>query len=772
MFFTHVKPKCRNNPTAAVSADPLGAEMELNFDKKLSASQKKKLDQKMRREQHVTQAIEKVMASMHAEQNKSRITLPKDGAKLVEIEIEVSDKILNQLKNRDTAEFVGLLHERKTEVKTSTLNAEKRKELERAKTTEIESWLKYEVVAAASRQGLDAKALMRMRWVITARSSGALKARLVLLGFQDPRLGHLKTASPTVSRRGRQCFLALAASFGWQVKKGDVKAAFLQGDNEAAGENLSDAPVLNDPIYAEPCRELKDALGLEHWQCVELRKAIYGLCNAPRAWWLRLSKDLLVLGWAILTLEACFWVLRNQFGELVGMLVGHVDDVMLAVAPDNEQATKAEKKVRELYDWGSWESGDFVQTGTRIRQERDPRLKTWGEIRLDMKDYVDTIKPVQVPASLRRSPSAPLTKTLATAFRSGLCQLLWVAEQQQPLLAAPVSLLLGHSSSSTVSCLLELNKLIKLAHEWSEIPLIFHRHSSLAVVTFSDAAWKVRRDMSSQGGRLVLLMNREALTGAISPATLLSWASKKLSRKVRSSAAAEAQEATDAEEEGLYTRLVLAEVVYGNLDLKNWTESARLVPSALVLDCKCLYDALSRSESTALGLADRRSALEAYALKENMAHTFTSLRWVHSFAQLADMLTKHSAESRAAYLEFVKRRCYWRLVHDSRFISAKRRMKAGLDILDVVRGPVDDKDVVEVKVRGNDELKEDEFDVEIAAAASTMGVDEFDCWPLLEACLQDELAELAPSQLEEELLPEIERNDRNPKAAALLRMAA
>ena len=59
---------------------------------------------------------------------------------------------------------------------------------------------------------------------------GSFKARLVVQGFTDQRLGKIPTSSPTASCRSRQIFLTLAASLGFQTHKGDVKCAFLQGD--------------------------------------------------------------------------------------------------------------------------------------------------------------------------------------------------------------------------------------------------------------------------------------------------------------------------------------------------------------------------------------------------------------------------------------------------------------------------------------------------------------------------------------------------------------
>ena len=104
-------------------------------------------------------------------------------------------------------------------MRVSQLTAEQKRELAAAKDQEIATGIKHGVVEAAERQGVDPATLMRMRWVTTIKPSGAMKARLVVLGFTDPKLAELRTASPTVSRRGRQIFLALSAAFGWPIAK-------------------------------------------------------------------------------------------------------------------------------------------------------------------------------------------------------------------------------------------------------------------------------------------------------------------------------------------------------------------------------------------------------------------------------------------------------------------------------------------------------------------------------------------------------------------------
>ena len=80
---------------------------------------------------------------------------------------------------------------------------------------------------------------MKMRWVLTHKSAQvdefgrkAPKARLVILGYQDPDLDELERESPTLSSTSRSLIFILAANEKWKLKSGDVKTAFMQGDEE------------------------------------------------------------------------------------------------------------------------------------------------------------------------------------------------------------------------------------------------------------------------------------------------------------------------------------------------------------------------------------------------------------------------------------------------------------------------------------------------------------------------------------------------------------
>ena len=76
---------------------------------------------------------------------------------------------------------------------------------------------------------------MKMRWALTYKSAQVdefgrkvPKARLVILGYQDPDLDELERESPTLSTTSRALIFTISANEKWKLKSGDVKTAFMQ----------------------------------------------------------------------------------------------------------------------------------------------------------------------------------------------------------------------------------------------------------------------------------------------------------------------------------------------------------------------------------------------------------------------------------------------------------------------------------------------------------------------------------------------------------------
>ena len=186
-------------------------------------------------------------------------------------------------------------------------------------------------------------------------------------------------------------------------------------------------------------------------------------------------------------------------------------------------------------------------------------------------------------------------------------QLLVLGMQCSPQLLPPLSLLMGHTPQATV----------EEATVWAKMPLKVHAHPSLVVVTYTGAGWTTRPDGTSQGGQLVFIANAELLQGKESSMSLISGHSNRLKRVARSSSAAEAQPAADGDDEAVYIRLCVKEVPLGQLELQNWQPEAEQILAALVVGWRDVYDALARSSSSCLDLKDKKSGLEALALKQS-----------------------------------------------------------------------------------------------------------------------------------------------------------
>ena len=106
--------------------------------------------------------------------------------------------------------------------------------------------------------------------------------------------------------------LALAARCGWRVHHMDVKSAFLNGD-------------LVEEVYVQqpPGFVVENGNG----KVLKLKKALYGLRQAPRAWNARLDKELLKLGFVRNPLEhAVYRRAENKGFLLVGV---YVDDLII-----------------------------------------------------------------------------------------------------------------------------------------------------------------------------------------------------------------------------------------------------------------------------------------------------------------------------------------------------------------------------------------------------------------------------------------------------------
>ena len=168
----------------------------------------------------------------------------------------------NFKQNRTPHAIIASTIRKSAEVSLRQLDQESRKEFEVSKSGEIQNWLRYEAVTAALRSQYHHRDIMKMRWVLRYKESGKPKARLVIIGYHDPRVGSdVRTEALVASRRGRSLFFMATARNQFSIEKEDGKNAFLQGtfDDKTHGE-----------LAAEPVPLLRKALNLREDEIVVL----------------------------------------------------------------------------------------------------------------------------------------------------------------------------------------------------------------------------------------------------------------------------------------------------------------------------------------------------------------------------------------------------------------------------------------------------------------------------------------------------------------------
>ena len=300
--------------------------------------------------------------------DRSRSRTGRDDA-VHKLEIELDAKDVNYLAShpRKAAIWLSKKMEQKGKEKLwSQMTLEEKEKFDGAQAKELSNVLTAGALRSLTRQeelALDKKSVMQMRWVLTVKSDGSPKARLVALGFQAPNLTRVETSAPTMSRLGRYLLLSLCANFKFLLKSGDVTSAFLQASQSLEEENLHVwAPAQLATLFGadphEPSKVLK------------VCKAFYGLVHAPRVWYERVCQTLLSHGWTQLRSDKCVFVLLE--GEMLRGVAGiHVDDFLIGGDPQEVTFAAAEKALLAAYRWGKWEERSFEFAGTNISQEAD-----------------------------------------------------------------------------------------------------------------------------------------------------------------------------------------------------------------------------------------------------------------------------------------------------------------------------------------------------------------------------------------------------------------
>lgn len=464
-----------------------------------------------------------------------------------------------------------------------------------AKQAELDLWEANDVYEVVPFTG---QSVISLRWVMTEKikdGKTVVKARLVARGFEETL--EERCDSPTCTKENIRLALVLMACFGWEINAIDVKSAFLQGQQIERDVFVQPPPE----VYCEGVWKLK--------------KTVYGLNDAARAWYTTVYKYLVALDVDVCPTDSGFFTWRKK-GEVCGIMCVHVDDIMWGGNQDFYETVIC--ALSEKFKIGSSNSGAFKYLGLDLYQ-------SGFNVTIGQEMYIRQIKPIVVQ-STKLSADMPLVESQVRAYRSLVGSLAWAASQTRPDFSFDVCDLSVKCKHPTLADALRANKVLKKLHGNDNLRLRYAMKGfswdSGCLNVFSDASFANLPDGSSQGGWVVMLCdaNHHAL---------IDWQSKKLQRVAKSTLTAE----TLACVEAIGSALLLREVFY------------HCIGKHLPIECFSDNQSLVAAVHSTNTLSEKRLRIEMAELRELVDKKTVKICWIPAERQIADCLTKKDASA-------------------------------------------------------------------------------------------------------------------------------
>ena len=581
-------------------------------------------------------------------------------------EVDISQRDVDQWRAEEhpmeMSFLVSAAKRQRSEVKMSQLTNKEKELFHQAKLKEIDSWLATETVARVLRHQIPEANIMRCRWILTwkpvdSNAEGPKqhvpKARLVVLGYEDPLVHEIPRDSPTMSKLSRMLILQLAASNGWDIESFDIKTAFLRGSEQ--GDRV---------LGIEPTAELRERLKLQPNEVLQLLKGAYGRVDAPYLWFMELKRGLESLGFSASPFDPCTFVLVNpKTGTTEGVIGIHVDDGLCCGSKLFQDKLMALSK---MFPFGSHKKRNFTFTGLRIDQQPD------HTIHINQTQYVKDIHPIAIAKNRKMHPDEPVNENERQSLRGLIGSLQYAAVNTRPDLCSRLGNLQSQINKAKISTLNDANKTLHEAKMHSDVTLKIQPISinQLRFAAFSDASFASAKIPDSHQGMMIMSCHEELGRNRTSVVNPVMWHSKKIQKVAVSTLSAEAMALAGAVDMLSWVRLYWGWLIDTKIPWKQADQTLLQLPPAfaaippaedeqsdtphdkiqqllhqlpksnsgiITTDCKSLYDLISRTAPPSC--QEFRTLLQAKLIKEHLQNGI-QIRWVPSGAQVADSLTK------------------------------------------------------------------------------------------------------------------------------------
>eukprot|EP00435_Cladocopium_sp_Y103_P048495 s2024_g14.t1 len=497
-----------------------------------------------------------------------------------------------------------------------------------AKAKEVKAWMDHGTVKRVTRGTLSADQVMRCRWILTWKSPAPgsnekrAKARLVVLGFEDPQIQSVASDAPTLSKDAKQLLLQQVASRRWRLINFDISTAFLKGHGD--GRPLG--------LHAPP--ELRESLGMRDGDQCALMGGAYGRVDAPILWYRALRATLEQLGFVACPYDGCLFSLvtpgKDGRPRVRGILGVHVDD---GLGGGDSYFHEVLGKLRKIYDFGAYNEGEFEFCGVKYKQWDD------GTIEMDQGEYLNKIEPIEIPRLRRMTPNEDLTPVEVQQLRRICGSLQFAAVHTRPDLSAKVGILQSMVTKGKVQHLIDANRVL---YESKRHPVCLMvvpiPEERVTFCTFSDASFSTAKDLSSRQGTLIFSTDLGLVQNKRTVVCPVAWSSRRIPRVVTSTLSAEAIALSSSLDRLGFIRICWEWIKDPSID---WSDPSKVLQGAplasAVTDCKSVYDIATKTSTP--NCSEYRTTLECLLIRERLQENMV-MRWISTQAMLADSLTK------------------------------------------------------------------------------------------------------------------------------------
>ncbi|GKB93110.1 putative ribonuclease H-like domain-containing protein [Tanacetum coccineum] len=362
----------------------------------------------------------------------------------------------------------------------------------------------------------DGKRVIGTKWVFRNKRDerGTIiknKARLVAQGYrQEEGVDYDEVFAPVARIEAIRLFLAFASFMGFTVYQMDVKSAFLYG-NITEEVYVKQPPGFEDPAHPH--------------KVYKVVKALYGLHQAPRAWYERLSTFLLKHGYRRGAIDKTLFIKKN--GRDIMLVQVYVDDIIFgstksSMVKDFEELMQKEFKMSSMGELTFFLGLQVKQSNAGIFLSQDKYVK-------DILNKFDfrTIKPASTPIEAHKSlgKDEEGEDVDVHLYRSMIGCLMYLTASRPDIMFA-VCLCARFQVTPKVSHLHAVKRIFRYLKHQPNLGLWYPKDSPFHLEAFSDSDYAgdnrttIDRDHSRKMSYLwktIFLLAKQEQTNVLSP---------------------------------------------------------------------------------------------------------------------------------------------------------------------------------------------------------------------------------------------------------------